>query len=70
MALSCDLRICGNVNIATILIKQVPSSNYCCETLDAMLLAWLGEDAVMGLPETGLAIIPGYVLDFISTKKY
>ncbi|KAJ7003462.1 hypothetical protein NC653_008624 [Populus alba x Populus x berolinensis] len=34
MALSCDLRICG-------------------------------EDAVLGLPETGLAIIPGYLLYFV-----
>ena len=30
-------------------------------------LNWLGEGAVMGLPETGLAIIPGYVLDFSFT---
>lgn len=29
-----------------------------------------GEDAVLGLPETGLAIIPGYVLNFVFKSKF
>jgi methylglutaconyl-CoA hydratase len=28
-----------------------------------------GENAVFGLPETGLAIIPGYIISFITLVK-
>ena len=66
MALSCDLRICGNsvfdaskfiwfsMNVAFFLLISFSE-------VDGFTINYSGEDAVLGLPETGLAIIPGYV---------
>lgn len=60
MALSCDLRICGEF---LVLGYHKISSSYSF-LIFMFELDLLGEGAIMGLPETGLAIIPGYVLDF------
>ncbi|KAL8514174.1 hypothetical protein ACS0TY_013344 [Phlomoides rotata] len=58
MALSCDLRICGQLIYFT---KKLMSIDLYFK-LDIYKLNDTGEDAVLGLPETGLAIIPGYDL--------
>ena len=77
MALSCDLRICGsssrNIFILTrscwLLSQSVPAKKGCCYHYDDWFFPTpngAGEDAVLGLPETGLAIIPGYAINLVS----
>lgn len=68
MALSCDLRICGNSYLGLILPKLIwllgsshSFSSSIFSEVDGFPIHDLGEDAVLSMPETGLAIIPGYV---------
>lgn len=48
-------------------IDQLIYTQQQCSVLDNFNMNVAGEDAVLGLPETGLAIIPGYDLYTFST---
>lgn len=64
MALSCDLRVCGmpivkiHTKHATVLLYSYSFRNRLGSCFNVYLV---GEESTFSLPETGLAIIPGYV---------
>lgn len=64
LALSCDLRICGtefNLHPCYAYVNRFCSFLSPSECIFLLFKMMLGEDAKFSLPETGLAIIPGYV---------
>lgn len=67
MALACDIRICGS-SLWSIFMDTWIVIHHMSTRLWLFLSCGLGEDALMSLPETGLAIIPGYpVLYYLSS---
>lgn len=74
MALSCDLRICGKSGVVPSKINLTARNfsfcffDYIFPEVNGLSMNDLGEDAVLSMPETGLAIIPGYVSNLYFPK--
>jgi methylglutaconyl-CoA hydratase len=76
LALSCDLRICGSdFNLHPLMLRGTAFAHF-FDQMNAFFFLFKmmsGEDAKFSLPETGLAIIPGYVTKsvyFVSSFLY